>query len=117
MRFSLDDLPQKYREQALKQINKDSATDTSADLEPPPRSKPLAKKKDQGHDSPCSISIHSIRKRLADSDGVSGKAAIDGLVHSGILEDDSPKFVKEVSFSQEKAKGREEETIITLTYD
>lgn len=61
------------------------------------------------------IQIHSIRKQLTDSDGVSAKAAIDGLVHAKVITDDSPKFVQEVSFSQEKAsKGEAERTIITI---
>jgi len=62
---------------------------------------------------PVSIHIHSIRKRLTDCDGTSGKAAIDGLVLAGIIEDDSPKFVKSVTFSQEKVDGPEK-TIIRI---
>ena len=66
-------------------------------------------------DSQCCINVHSKRYRLADSDGISAKACIDGLVLSGILTDDSPQFVKEVSYSQEKIKkDKEEETIITI---
>jgi hypothetical protein len=60
----------------------------------------------------CCIHIHSKRKRLTDADGVSAKAAIDGLVHGNLLQDDSSKFVKEVSYSQEQSK--DEETIIEL---
>jgi len=63
-------------------------------------------------DSPVRIHIHSIRNRLVDPDGISAKAAIDGIVKAGILEDDSAKFVKEVSYSQEK--GKEEKTIISI---
>ena len=58
------------------------------------------------------ITVHSVRKRLTDSDGVSSKAAIDGIVEAGLLKDDSPKEVKEVRHSQEQ--GSEEKTIITL---
>jgi len=62
---------------------------------------------------PVNIHIHSRRKRLVDADGVSGKAVIDGFVHAEVLVDDSPKYVEEVSYSQEKCeKGQEEETII-----
>ena len=60
----------------------------------------------------CNIHIHSKRKRLTDPDGVSGKAVLDGIVASGILQDDSAKFVKEVSKSQEKSEV--EETVITI---
>jgi len=63
--------------------------------------------------SRVNIHIHSVRHRLADIDGISAKAAIDGLVHAKILKDDSAKEVKEVTYSQEKTKGQEE-TIITI---
>ena len=62
----------------------------------------------------CSISVHSKRKRLADPDGISAKAAIDGLVLAGVLVDDSCKYVSEVRFTQEQSKV--EETIITLEW-
>lgn len=60
--------------------------------------------------------MHSKRYRLADSDGISAKYVIDALVLGGVLADDSPEFVKEVRFSQEKiSKDKPEETIITVT--
>jgi len=62
--------------------------------------------------APVSCNIHSVRKRLADVDGVSAKAAIDGLVLAGVLYDDDPSHVKEVTYSQEK--GEPEKTIITI---
>lgn len=75
----------------------------------------LEQKEPTPFDSPVNIHVHSCRKRLIDADGISAKAAIDGLVHSGLLEDDSPQWVKEVSYSQEKAgKDEMEETIITI---
>lgn len=63
-------------------------------------------------DTPVSIKVHSVRKRLTDSDGASFKAVLDALVLGGILKDDSPAFVKEVSYSQEK--GDTEYTVITI---
>ncbi len=64
---------------------------------------------------PVKIKVHSIRKRLTDADGVSAKAVIDGLVHAGILIDDSQEYVNEVSYSQEKCKkGEDEKTVITI---
>jgi len=56
-----------------------------------------------------SITIISFRCRLADADGVSAKAAIDGLVHCGILRDDSPREVSKVSYEQIKVKNAAEE--------
>ena len=67
------------------------------------------------HDSRFNIHIHSIRKRLTDPDGISAKAAIDGIVKTGLLKDDSTKEIKEIIYSQEK--GSEEKTIIILSYE
>ena len=62
------------------------------------------------------IRIVSHRTRLADADGISGKAAIDGLVHAGVIRDDSTKEVREVSYSQIKVKNKEDEkTVIQIT--
>lgn len=58
------------------------------------------------------IHVHSKRRRLADPDGISIKAAIDGLVRGGLLADDSAKEIQDVTFSQEKSAI--EETIITV---
>ena len=70
---------------------------------------------DTPFDTPVHIHIRSLRYRLADADGISAKAAIDGLVHRGLLKDDNPRWVQEVSYSQEKVpKTEEEKTIITI---
>lgn len=74
----------------------------------------MAKKEGERLDTRCSIHVHSIRKRLADPDGVSAKACIDGLVLAGILADDSAKEVSKVTYSQEK--NPEETTVITLIW-
>jgi hypothetical protein len=71
---------------------------------------PLAEEEIERLVTPCRIHIHSKRKGQVDADGISAKAVIDGAVHAGILSDDSPKFVKEVTFSQEKSK--KEETVL-----
>lgn len=55
------------------------------------------------------LHVHSIRKRLVDIDGISAKAAIDGLVKAGLLSDDSAKEIREIKFTQEKCKDNEEE--------
>ena len=61
------------------------------------------------------VHVHSIRKRLADIDGISAKAAIDGIVKSGLLEDDSAKQIRQIKFTQEKCKkGEEEKTILNF---
>jgi|SRR5690242_15958960 len=58
------------------------------------------------------IHVHSRRRRLADPDGISIKAAIDGLVRGGLLDDDGPKVIEAVTFSQEKSVI--EETVIDV---
>jgi hypothetical protein len=92
--------------------NENNITIPASDMEPDLHHAPLAEKEAKGHDTRLSIHVHSVRKRLADADGISAKAAIDGLVLAGILPDDSPKYVKEVRYSQEK--GEPEETIIEI---
>ena len=94
-----------------------SSTLSLADLEQTICLRSLAEETDSGYDSRVSIHIHSIRKRLADPDGISAKAVIDGIVKAKILEDDSTKHVKQVSFSQEKAGEDEEKTIVTLEWE
>jgi len=72
-------------------------------------------KKTPRFDSQVRIHVHSLRHRLADADGISGKAAIDGLVHGEILADDKASCVKEVSYSQEKIPtSQKESTILTI---
>ena len=80
---------------------------------------PLAKEGGQGLDKrifkKCIIRIHSRTNRLADADGRSVKAAIDGLREAGLLEDDNPKFVERVEQSQEITK-KAEETILDIVW-
>ena len=92
-----------------------NSTVSAADLEQNTRGSSFRKNENKEVDTRCSINIHSVRKRLVDCEGVSGKAAVDGLVHGGVLEDDSAKFVKKYSQTQEKAKGLEY-TIIEIKW-
>ena len=64
-------------------------------------------------DTPINIRVISYRKLRHDPDGVSAKAVIDGLVHAGVLPDDTSEQVKKVTF--ESSKSKEERTIIELT--
>lgn len=56
-----------------------------------------------------SIRIISFRKRLADVDGLSAKAVIDGLVMANILDGDSLKEINQVTYSQNKIPSDEQE--------
>lgn len=50
---------------------------------------------------------------MADPDGISIKAMLDGLVLEGLLANDRTEEVAAVSFGQ--SKGSPERTIVTLT--
>lgn len=117
-KVKLDDLPERYRQQAQSQLD-NRVANSITHLEPGVVHEPVAEKETAGFDPPLRypvrVHIHSIRKRLADADGVCGKYAIDGLIHAGVIPNDDPAHVQEVTYSQEKAAGREEETIITIT--
>jgi hypothetical protein len=95
-------------------MNEANFTVPFTDLEPDIGDAPLSEKINAGSDSPVRVHFHSLRHRLADSDGISGKAAIDGMVKANLLKDDSAKYVKSVTHSQEKTKGPEI-TEITIT--
>ena len=72
--------------------------------------------KDEQFTAPVSIRICSYRTRQVDTDGISAKAIIDGLVACGLLADDSPKYVAEVSYTQQKVKNAsEEKTVVIIT--
>ena len=61
------------------------------------------------------LHVHSIRKRLADTEGISAKAVVDSIVKAGILRNDTTQEVEQVTYSQEK--GTEEVTIITVRWE
>jgi len=67
----------------------------------------------KGFDTPVRVHLHHVRRRLADSDGISGKAALDAIVNAGVLADDNVDCVVSVTHSQEQTHGPEK-TIITL---
>jgi hypothetical protein len=87
----------------------------AADMERTSRYESLATSGRTAFDSLVSIRIHSYRVRLADVDGISGKALLDGLVLAvlaKIIADDTTKEVKEVLFSQTKVKNKTEEKVV-----
>lgn len=76
---------------------------------------PMGAKKAKRLDSRVSITIISYRKRKHDPDGISAKAAIDGIVRAGLLRDDSTEEIKSVTFESRKcAKDEEEKTVIVI---
>lgn len=118
MKWKLTDLPEEYQKQLEEKLAKENSnrtTHTATNVEPRTGNEPMGAQEATGCDSRCSIHVRSIRSRLADPDGICAKAAIDGLQRCGILQDDSAKHVKEVTYSQEK--GEPEKTIITLEWE
>jgi Holliday junction resolvase RusA-like endonuclease len=99
----------KTREKAR---NTDHSAVPASDVERAITKANIRKPENQQKDQRVSIHVHSIRARLVDSDGVSAKAAIDGLVASGILKDDCAKYVAETTYSQQV--GSPERTIIDI---
>ena len=81
-------------------------------MEPTPRNESMAATKGTAQGPRYSFTVHSIRKRTVDFDGVSAKAAIDAIVKCGIIPDDSYRYCKEITYTQEK--GSEDKTIITI---
>jgi len=97
-------------------VNHNRTADLPADVEPRPGDESVGEKSALPFNTPVRIEIISHRSRLCDTDGVSHKACIDGLVHCGVLRDDSPAEVAEVSYRQVKVKNRQDEkTEIVIT--
>lgn len=111
----LEDLPEQYRNQAERQL-KNRAAVPSADMERAACSRQMVQKTDQAMDTCCRIRVHCRRHRLADPDGISVKAVLDGLVLAGILADDSTKqIIESPIITQEKiSKNEPETTILTI---
>ena len=76
---------------------------------------PVAAEKVAGFTAPVSVHVVSYRTRLCDIDGISVKAILDGIVHRGILQDDSHRHVASISVEQIKVKNEsEEKTVVVL---
>ena len=69
----------------------------------------------QRFDAPVRISVHHYRHRLCDADGASIKAALDGIVQTGVLRDDSCKEIQEIRHRQIKIpKSENEKTVFRI---
>jgi len=88
----------------------------TAAVESTPSGQPLATNENTAFRSRVSLTIYSYRARTCDPDGVSGKAAIDALVHCGVLSDDTTKEIAEIRYPAPiKVKNAEDEkTVIVI---
>lgn len=93
---------------------KDSDRDTNQDavMEPDTCPKQVGQNGAKKQNPRYSLSVLHYRKRLIDLDNLSIKAALDAIVRSGVLPDDSPKFIKEIR--HEQIKSKEEKTVIII---
>lgn len=64
-------------------------------------------------DKTVCITVRSIRTRRVDTEGISFKAALDGLVEAQVLKDDSTEYVQSVTFDAVEI-GPDEKTIIVI---
>ena len=69
----------------------------------------VAAKKTPRLDGQFSIVFRSYRHRLADTDGICGKYALDALVSANVFQDDSPDIITKVSHEQVKISRKEQE--------
>ena len=96
----------------------DSLADTLANLESYLRDATLPEDKFEEETSRVNIHVRSYRRLNADPEGISVKAALDGIVERGILPDDSSKQVKSVTFENITGCSKDEEqTFIIITGD
>jgi hypothetical protein len=94
----------------------DRDTDTDADMESIIGDEPDGEETVQRFDTQVCIDVVHYRYRLADPDGLSVKAAIDGIHKAGILIDDSAKEIEAISHRQIKIPRQEaERTTFTIT--
>jgi hypothetical protein len=90
-------------------ISKNRAAGKDADVERITGDESFSAGKGKAFTTPVSIRVTHYRCRLADPDGLSIKAALDGIVHCGLLPDDSAKDITEVRHFQHKVKNKEDE--------
>lgn len=92
--------------------NRNHNTAADANVEPHSGNAPLRANETPRISAPCRVTFHHTRKRMADMDGLSIKAVLDGLVRAGVFPVDTPEFVSEIRHTQ--AKGSNEITVITI---
>jgi len=115
--ISINDLPERYRRQAERQLTTpDRPTIPATNLERAPDCAPVAPPRHPKVDTPCRLRLLCHRHRLADTDGISAKALIDGLIIARILADDTTKQIIESPVIAQIKVGRAEpeQTIVEI---
>ncbi len=92
-------------------------TGTTAALERNPFHVPLAASEVQEkRTGKVHVRVSSVRKRLADPDGLCEKFVLDCCRYAGLIADDSADDITLETTQRKAAKGEEEHTEITITY-
>jgi hypothetical protein len=106
----------RLQEESVSETNNLDTTSADAYLESYTRNAALPKDKFAEEASRVSVHVRSYRRLNTDSEGISAKAALDGIVERGILADDSSKQVKATTFENITGCSKEQEqTIIIIT--
>ena len=85
-------------------------------VESSPRNAPLeAKEVQRRADGRFLVRVTSVRKRLADEDGLCEKYVLDCCRYAGLIPDDSPELCKVETCQRKAEKGEAEHTIIEIT--
>ena len=97
------------------EINPNHSPLPPSDLEPSAKDALPGKAQAVQMDQRVCVRVHSKGRRLADIDGYVIKPIFDAFTKAGIWTDDSGRYVKEVSFSQEVSEV--EETVIDIVWE
>ncbi|HJZ06384.1 MAG TPA: hypothetical protein VJ327_11140 [Patescibacteria group bacterium] len=92
--------------------SRNRASDTTSDVELPFCRKSVCKNASATFNTSVRIDIYSTRKRKTDIDNISGKAALDGIIESGLLIDDSPDQIESYQVHKPKISNKEKTLIV-----
>jgi hypothetical protein len=113
--MKLEDLPDRYRRQVERQLAVPRRPAIPvANMERAPGRPPVEAPRHPKVDTPCRIRLLCHRHRLADPDGISAKALIDGFVLAGILAGDSTREIVESPVITQVKVGRDNPETTTL---
>jgi len=114
--IDINELPDRYRDQAIRQIaGSIRVSSAAAHVEPNPGDAPHGQKEATRYNGPTCIRISEYRHRKTDFDGSSIKYLIDALVSAKVLFDDSPAFVSKIEKEQIKVpKEESERTVVEI---
>jgi|SRR3990167_9330481 len=115
MNIDINDLPERYRRQALEQIN-NKPTAKAPNDQPGFIHEPLGAQKVKGFDRPVNITYLDRRGRLTDPDGGFTKYFTDSLVSAGLLRNDTSREVNKIDRIQTKSKEEKLTIIVEEIY-